>query len=279
MKIGFNSSFSNVKFGAKSKEVRLADDIQRKAKLVFPFFSSTYVDEFYNSVNDEKDSYSTRAEDLRRNIMFKIGKTRDTRSDFVDERFIRKSYDDAADDFIVSYFKWNKSNPKISRLGNCGENSKLALAALLANGYYNSSIVSLCYKASMMDKKTERPVASKEIDIDHAFVVTDMNTEGKKTIVVDPWLGFADDKKRALDIFNGYFKGEETKEAEKNCVEVFKRKMDLNGVKYNPKDYYLKTGFVFRPKSFHKGDEIKHITGRQLREEFPELIVGEIEKQ
>lgn len=267
--------FNTPQFCAKRKDIRTADDICRRAKASFPLFSPTYVSEFWISYKMPPVSIYNKVKRKAIDLNDGVQRERKIRKDKLNEHRIARHLNKTDEDFLIAYLDTLKDS-SIGKIGNCGENSKIALAGLIANGFYNSSMASLYYRVSMIDKKTGEEIISQETDMDHSLAITDMNKGGEKDIVVDPWLGFAGHKTKAFDIFNALFLGKVTDQAEKDCLNAFKRNMEYRNIKYNEDDYYMKKGFVFMPHTTYDTNYEKEIANKQLREKFPELIVKSV---
>ena len=153
MKITFTTQKIQPTFSAKKKEIKKADDIQRKSKEIFPMFSPAYLNEFYVLNGKGMDPKQVRTRQIAQRIVFKINAGRDY--DDYDNRY----------SFIVN----RKETPfirtleriKKEKIGNCHEASITAMAALAANGYTDAKRASLKLRGEFVDKKTNKVVYSK----------------------------------------------------------------------------------------------------------------------
>ncbi len=176
---------TNTYFRARNSRIRQADDIQRRARREFPALSSTYIDKFY-----------TIAQTSNHDI-YKRHKA-DTYSQIIDEKIadMREATDkvETAADLYIPYSKVLNHVKKI-RAGNCAECSASVVAALAANGIYDSEISNLGLLIEFKNKKTGKSEFESIVPIDHSFVVTALNNrkpKEKDKIVIDSWFGFTD---------------------------------------------------------------------------------------
>ena len=88
-----------------------------------------------------------------------------------------------------------------------------AVSALLANGYTNSNRGKLMYVVDFIDKSTGKVVKTGKTLVDHNVAVTDMNMDGEKNIVLDPWFGFSDTKDSAISRYKMFYKHINTQKA------------------------------------------------------------------
>lgn len=176
MKISLNTVYNCIQFSRKDAAVRKADELQIQTRRSFPVMSSTYADNFYFSLG-KNSTRKEAAKTVNRKIFSKIS---DMRNDFsYADRLAAYNRFDTKMIYVLKQLDKN-------RVGNCLENARLALAVLCANGYYNSSLVKLRYEIQIINKKTRKLEYKESTDLDHAFVITDMNERDKKDIVIDP---------------------------------------------------------------------------------------------
>lgn len=194
MQISFNSYNSSPYFTSRKKEIRDADDIQRKTRQTFPMMSPTYIDEFYGvtKFRSKNKSYARRISDKKYDT---IAKSRDI-AQYPDAFGLRVSQFEKNTPYIIDL-----NLMKATKLGNCMENAKAAVATLCANGYYNSKRAGLYLQVDFVNKKTGELEHSELGSLDHSFAVTDMNEGNGYKYVVDPWLGFADGVEGAISRF------------------------------------------------------------------------------
>lgn len=221
-----NSVDYNTSFKARNYELRKADDIMRKMLSTYPSCSTTKV-ELYNIAKKELI-------DLREILKKEIDKIIEIRINRVqtkDQNFLNRVIEDV----------------KIHKLANCGELAILAKGAFLANGYKNLQLTNLHTKWHR-----EGFVDTYE-DMDHCFLLInsnedadydDLTTFDQKTIVADPWLGFVDYIRPAINRFNNILK------EDKGPTKTGKLVFGLPDIPESPKD-----------------------TCDKLRREHPEFIV------
>lgn len=157
-------------------------------------------------------------------------------------------------------------------LGNCMEYAKSTMAALCANGYYNSERVNLRYEVKFINKKTGETEYKSEDSLDHSFIITDLNCRKEKDIIVDSWLNFADYKNGAVARFKGIF-DDEIRDCEKFHKKLFTLEKLKKEGKYNPEDYKMEAGFVFAPREINATKYEKERLGDYARNIYPELIL------
>ena len=174
-------------FGAKNKKIRDADDIMRISVNSFPRLSDTYMDTFYISTQNEQKS---PLHHLAKYISNKV------HSKIMAQREVIKKRTNA--NSTVMPYALTLAGVEKNKTGNCEEAAICALAALTANGIYNSRRMLLYLQTDFIDKKSGECVYSDQSPIDHSFVITTMSdlklddAKDKDIIVVDPWLGFTD---------------------------------------------------------------------------------------
>ena len=250
-------------FSARKKEIRVADDIQRKTKSTFPTLSQTYIDRFYKSKmssfeNANKFFIKTNEMHKKIKIMREIAKNPEEFGIKIPE--IEKN----------TLYAMNLNGLQQLKIGNCEENAKSTIAILFANGYYNSEQVNLMLKIDFINNETNKIEDSRLYPLDHTFVITDMNTGRKQDIIIDPWLGFADSKSGAIARFKKIYNNEDYEKAIKITSGIFCRKKELEYDEFQKK-YSTKTSFVFEPAE-------KNITEKQKRQlgEYTQIMYNGI---
>lgn len=242
-------------FNAKKKEIREADDIQRRVTLEFPRFSTTYADKFYLTTDTKK--YSAKKNKLE----FKLKGLR--QSVCVEEFF----------DSIPHRIVLEKI--KKSKLANCGEISKAVLSALYANGIYDSDRYSLVLKTKFTNKNTNFTEYETTKILDHVFVISSMNKNSKDTkdnVVIDGWLNFAGSISEAKEKFKKLY-------SPSYLNMIFEsQKKDFKKVKANmQKDLDFSDYKISSKIEFEKEEELpdykKRILGNYIKEKYPELVI------
>ncbi len=251
-------SINNISFTSKKPEIRKADDIQRRAKLEFPSLSSSYVNDFYISTG-RNSRITKRRTNLYEHLRSLIEKVRKYP---VNKLTPRKEY--------VPYIE-NLNGVKKYKAGNCMESAMAAMSALYANGYKNTKLGSLVYKADFLDKKTGEVLFSDSISLDHSFAVTDMNSGKNRNIVVDPWLGFADTKGGAIS----RYKGLRDERYLNNAISILAKplysgyKMHIDDIK---EEYNIRAKIEIQEEDFLSKQDIENIA-TQTKIHFPNLIL------
>ena len=245
MKINSFNFLYTPSFLAKSKTARKADDIQRRAKANFPVMSVTYLNDNYGVFADKNGKYYEKAHLYRLNLDDKIHSSRKNISNEI--------YDKSYDNPLFGLNSW-LCGIKKNKIGNCAENARIALAALYANGYYNSSLVLLYYNVNILDRKTNEMVMQYPESLDHCFVVTDMkkglNKDNPKNYVLDLWLGFGSSKEDADRKFKAFYGKDKLEEIKNNAIKLFfkKDKPDLER-------YQVRAKFEYMPACYYSSED------------------------
>lgn len=246
--LGYNSPA----FCSRKSSVQKADDIQRQTRKTFPMISPTFVDAFYRI-----DKYSAedkiRAERISDNIHRKIidARERELYPDYygIEQTALQK---DTPYSLILTMVRDLK-------LGNCKENAKAAVAILCANGYMNSQRAELFLQVNIVNKKTKKVEYTECTPLDHSFAITDMNTEKDLDIVVDPWLGFADTKDRAIAKFKAMYDEKDFYEPKSYCKYRFFSSKYEKGENVKMDDYEIKTKMVILPAESLSKKELENL--------------------
>ena len=248
----------NISFKSKKPEVKKADDIQRRVKLEFPSLSSSYVNDFYISTG-KNNRITNKRMDLYSHLCDLIKKVR---LHPVNRLSVRREY--------IPYID-SLNAVKKYKAGNCMETAMAAVSALFANGYRNTKMGSLAYKADFLDKKTGEVVFSDSISLDHSFAVTDMNKGKGRNIIVDPWLGFADTKEGAI----ARYKKIKDQRFLDNAICMIAKEL-YNGYRVHIDDikdeYDIKAKMEIKEEDFLSEKDIENITA-QTKTHFPNLIL------
>ncbi len=250
-----------IPFRARNKEARKADDIQRRTRASFPMISSTYAADFYSVFNKDINDIDPDSK-----MLFRILESK-----------IKQARSDAQIIGLLSGASVYNENYKIvlnqvlkHKVGNCEENAKAALSVLFANGFYNSSRVGLEYEIKFIDKQTGEPAYSISKDLNHSFAITDLNTCKKQDIIIDPWLGFADNKQGACARFKGIYK-KDLDEFENEAKEKFYGLFHLKeGFKLE--DYEIRREFIFPMRERMSATQKQEI-GEYVKNVYPETVL------
>lgn len=247
MKInGLYYNYNSPVFGSKKHSVQKADEIQRQTRRAFPMLSPTYIDNFYHI---KKYGYDDRLKATR--ISDKIHSKIMTAREM--EKFPQYYGINQSDFEKDTPYALILSIVRDLKLGNCQENAKAAVAVLCANGYLNTKRANLYLQIDMVNKHTGEVEYTERAPLDHSFAITDMNTEDDLNIVVDPWLGFADTKDKAIAKFKSMYDERDFYEPRSYCRYRFFLSKHNRGEEVATSDYDVKTKMVIVPiESFDK---------------------------
>ncbi len=264
-------------FASKKSEIRKADDIQRKTRTAFPFFSPHYAEDYYKSCSSAYSAKSSakclshwdNVDRLERQII-KLNCVREKRNDDLCGRnnLTNKVYHTIND--IQHY-----------RVGNCEEASTLTMASLIANGFTNTLKCRLKLDTLITDKETGEEKYSISDSLDHAFVISTMDKDphNQKTFyVVDSWFGFADTIEGAKTRYAKLTDESKFKKSKMKAINQFtnlyKSKEESSKGTFDINNYEIKQRIVFEKKEGSLPRDDHNI--RQLFEDkFPQLILSE----
>lgn len=254
-------------FNARKPEIKKADDIQRIARREFPTLSSTYVDMFYCCTKKpNKDLYKQyKAEKFENIINEKITDSRN-RADR-NERIFGLSIPYTN---VLNYVKRDKA-------GNCAECSASVIAALAANGIYDSQMTNIGFSIEFINKNTKETEYKATEPIDHSMVLTALNkTNPKKKdiIVIDSWLGFTDSisgaKNRYKKVFTDKFMESEIK-YHRSLFRINQYEKSQKFINYDDYDIRTRIYFYKAPDKYNTED-LKDL-GTFCRIKYPMLQV------
>ncbi len=243
MRVQFNNIYS-LSFKAHKKEIRDADDIQRQARKTFPFISSSYVDEFYLTADKNKfEKKNQRAREISDKLYAKLKVGRN----IVKYPFL---YGLRVSDFEkeIPYAMVLSTLPMI-KTGNCHECAVASLAALTANGYYDSHKIDLMLETQLINKKTGEVENTTLDSLDHSFVVSSMGKNSDKEedqVVLDSWLGFADSVSGAKARFKQIYSDDYLDEIYKKNRSLYRLEKAKQGEAIFFDDYECKQKMVFK---------------------------------
>lgn len=270
MKILPSNHLNNINFSSRNKNIRRADDIQRAARNTFPVLSPSYIDEFYLSTKMKNEV----PVNMQARTLFKKADNKLT---------ALRTVSKAPEKYGLELMPYEKETPyahllngmELLKIGNCEECAVAALAALTANGYYNSQRVSLGMEIQYVDKKTGK-IEYKEIEpLDHSFVITSLDNENPKEkdkIVVDPWMGFTDSVSGAKARFKQIYGEKELHNIFSYHRSMFRVNMAMktgNVIDYN--DYELRSNFIFYPSDMYTKEDLKDL-GLYARIMYSDLV-------
>lgn len=257
MRISFNpiTNIHTQSFGTKKPEIRKADDIQRKTRDAIPFFSPSYAKIYFSSSNPEAD-------DLRSSQAEKLHELR-----------CKRYQDETPNTPLSKIAKKTIQDTKQIGLANCGEASIITMSALIANGFPNTHRCAVVLNTSIVDKRTNTEVFSKDYDLDHACVVTTMDKNpriDKPYVVVDSWCGFADSTSGAVSRYRDLISKEDLRDYNFTTLESYKRENHLPK-KMNMSGYKIRNNIDFAIIDSPNKSEGKKIQ-QYIRTECPDLV-------
>ncbi len=259
-------------FSAKNKDIRKADDIQRRTRLTFPLLSPSYIDTFYSVTRlDSKDNpVNLKARKIFKKLDLKLTAIRDFSKH-------PEKYGYGRGNFQESPLSLRLNGMEFLKAGNCEECAIAALAALTANGYYDSQRVVLALETAFQDKETGNIVYGAIDSLDHTFVVTTMGKEHPKEkdkIVVDPWLGFADSVSGAKARFKQIYNDDDYDKIKSYRRSMFNLELAKHGKMTDLDDYKMLSRLVFYPVNEYTEDDMKNI-GFYSRIMYTNLVLPE----
>lgn len=270
MKINF---LPQINFTSKRETTRKADDILRKAKSNFPIMSPTYIDGFYLSRKDDSMHFN-RASKISNNIEDKIDANREAASkDLSNIRFVSESP-------FLSHTIGVVKRVKKSKVGNCGENCRIGIAAFAANDVF-AHPVSFKINSRFFDKKTSDTIVYTSCIQDHSFFACDMDEDGKMETIVDPWLGFADSLEGAQERLKSALDDSELPEAIPILNSVIYDNYDklYNCLGELRKNVGLEHTFSIVPnEKFQYDKDTYKKFGDYVKYKYPELILDKDKK-
>lgn len=250
MKITLNNNYISASFKARNKDIRKADDIQRASRRAFPILSPSYADEFYKTIQSNKENQTNeKAVKQFKRLDRKLTALRTTAAN------MRMPF------YSITHPPYESSlnAVKIMKTGNCEECAEAALAALYANGYYNSDKMYLEYETEFINKKTKKSEYKETDNLDHAIVITTLgnkNPKEKDRIVVDNWLGFSDSISGAKGRYKQIFGDKYLDDITSKHRSLFRlNKYIETGSFIDFNDYELRQNFKFTPVSELKSSE------------------------
>ena len=268
MKISLQTNYTRATFTAKKKEIRKADDIQRKSRKNFPMFSPSYLLDFY-CLNKEETSKEKQARtaQIAQRIVYKINAG----------RIADKEYNKYINAFRkeLPYIR-RLDRLKQSKIGNCHEAAIATMATLAANGYEDIKRLSLRQKTEYVDKKTDKVVFSKDYDIDHTFLVSAMGKENPKEkdlIVFDSWMGFADSISKAKEKYSCFIDEKKNLDDFKDSFSLFRREhFQKTGIFLEKSDLYIRHKIIFEKEEEPTEKEMQEL-GKYARMMYPHLCL------
>ncbi len=257
MNISHINNINCISFSARNKNIRKADDIQRKARQTFPMISPSYVSSFYIVMQQDKDKkpLNPGADKIYKKADMKLSSIRDMAAN--PYKYGIKT------DYITSCVPYSilLDNVKTAKTGNCDECAIAALAALTANGYNNSKRVFLGYEIQFINKKTNKIEYSDISPLDHSCVLTTLDKENPQKndiIVIDPWLGFAESLSGANAKFKLMYKEDNLQNIFSYHRSMFRlKKAKETGKVINFDDYEVRQNFTFYPADGYSKQELK----------------------
>ncbi len=272
MKISNDFINYQTSFGTRNKYIREADDIRRKAGTTFPRISSTYVDDFYISANPQrKTPRNERVREISKKIEHRIETVRDIIKD-------QQYYLPPSDERKNTPYGLNLYGVELSKAGNCKEAAITALAALCANGYYESERAELFLKTQFINKKTGKIEYEASDPLDHSFVLTTMNRKPlakareKDLIVLDPWIGFTDSLSGAKGRFKQVYSDDSYDEITSFRRSMFRlEKVKKENILINFDDYDIKQKFIIKTPDLYTPYQLRTL-GNYAQNKYHSLV-------
>ena len=260
MKITFNPSFK-----AKNQNIRKADDIQRNAKLSFPFMSPSYCDAFYKTNKKWEPNIKAKYDKV---LMKADKKLSAIRLHAKEDAFKGETFDER--NMNAPIFNTLRGI-RLLKTANCHECAALTMAALAANGFYNVERANISANFEFINKETGKSEYKATEPIDHTIVIAKI---GEDDVVVDTWLGFADSISGAKAKFKQQLWDSDIRAKAREHRSLFRvKKNEETGKIINPdKDYTLKTTINFNKAEESSPENIRMI-GYYTRCCFPELVM------
>lgn len=258
MQITFNPTVKYTPaFSAKSKEIRKADDIQRKTRTEFPFFSPHYAKVYFPTTVSNR-------------IGKKISYDKTKKLDCM--RKERYEFETSLPEEVRKVIK----DTVREKIANCGEAALITMSTLLANGYTDTHRCAVILSNEVVDKKTGDLYFLENYDLDHACVVSTMAKAGEKKpyIVLDSWHGFADSLSSSRARYLQLTKKEELDEYKDATIAAFeeKKKKKFDFEKYEVRQ---KINFEILDSTTEQDDKsIKNI----FKKQYKQLIFDESQK-
>lgn len=265
--IGFSANMNiqfKPSFCSRNKNVQKADNIQRKAKNVFPSLSPTFMDTFYCSTKSTDPEVQTKSDKLITHLDKKITILR-RMVDNKPSKFLNEE-DRKIDAAIFRILR----GVKILKTANCQECAAITIAALAANGIYNASRERLMLDLNYINKETGEIEYSAEIPIDHTSVRTQI---GQDNIIIDGWMGFALSESEAIAKYKQTLLNDNIKPELSLHRSLFRLEKAEQGKLINPDtDYNLQTRLKF-VKCEEASEEYMQDIGYYTRCFYPDLIL------
>ncbi len=257
MRIIFNPKIQYTpSFSAKKKEIRKADDIQRKARTAVPFFSPNYAKKYFPNIvsTDIGNKVSTdKTEELNIMRRARTGFKQDCSLPTVVQKVI--------------------NDTRRGKIANCGESALITMSILLANGYTDTHRCAVILSNEIFDKETGDLCFLDNYDLDHACVISTMAKDGEKKpyIVLDSWHGFADSLSSARARYFQLTNEEELEEYKNATIAAFE---DKTKKKYNPEKYEIKQNINFEIIDSSTTEDDKSIKSI-FKKQYKQLIFDE----
>lgn len=258
------NNFSYPYFSSRKKEIKDADMVQRRAKAVFPLVSPTYVESFYKTY--KPSDYNLKSTRFISSCSDKITFIREMQQ-FPSYYASRFKQDELTVPYGITLVQMKKD-----KAGNCLENSLAALAALYANGYTNSNLANVRLKVEFINNDTQKSDAIYYMPLDHSVAITDMNRGGKKDIVLDPWLNFADSKDKAIARYKSVYSDNEIYEARSWAKYYFSQALNRMGKPSDISNYKINQNIVLVESDTYTPEQLAPLQ-KFASEHFGDLVI------
>jgi len=257
-------------FSSKKPEIKKADDIQRKTRTAFPFFSPSYADCYYSSCSPVYHALNSKKavehwDNMARldKVSRKIALIREERRQALEGRY----------NFSAKFTETVNDVRKYG-LANCEEAATMTLASLLANGYKNSFKCSLRLNTGIYEKGSKECKYTVKDLLDHACVLTtmDKNPDNKgEYFVLDSWYGFADSLSGAKGRYKQLYDEKKLQKSRQKAIKQFTDKYQNKYKNFDISNFEVRQHISFDIKEIaSEKDETKLQT--LFEEKYPELI-------
>lgn len=267
----YPNNIYNVSFSSRKSEIRKADDIQRKTRVAFPFFSPSYADAYYGSCapvyHGESAKKCVEHWDNTYRLDRKANKIAIIRENRSEELCGRRSFENLVRETIKDVKKYG--------LGNCEEAATMVMASIIANGYPNTIKCSLKLDTSVIEKETGEVKYNSRDSLDHALVMStmDKNPLNQKTFyIIDPWHGFADSVSGAKARYAQLVDKNKFTKAKQKAINNFSNIYKSKYKSFDINNFEIRQKICFDVKECATERDDKNIK-KLFEESYPDLIL------
>ena len=267
MRVTLANNLYKSSFTARKKEIRDADDIQRKAVNTFPMFSPSYLESFYNIPQKwTRDSKYDKCMNYAQRLVYRINAERD----------IERDSDDCLYPIFEPHFVQTLKRIKSSKIGNCHEASIVTLSALAANGITDAKRCELNLRIDFVNKQSKETLFSYKTDFDHVFTMTAFNKKNPTKndyVVLDSWFGFCDSISGAKSKYHQIVDLNAYRDILRDEFSLFRVKhFEETGEFIQRQNYEPRLRFEFKEVDDLNPDYLKYL-GNCVKNKYPELAL------